>query len=424
MTDVITDRAPSRATADLPDAILDKVDGVLDGYIAAGDLPGAVTLIAQHGRVLRLRSSGLSDVASGRPLAADAIFRAFSMTKPVTGTAMMILRDEGHWRPEDPIARHLPEFEGVEVQVGVDEAGRVLTEPANRAPTMADLMSHRAGLAYGLDLGELADPDLPYYRDARLNESKDLRDFVERLASIPLAYQPGTQWRYSWAMDVQGAIIERLARTSLPEFMRKRLFEPLGMTDTAFHVPETKRDRLVQLHFRAEDGSLAPIDNPVFPDPSSDPAFAWGGGGLYTTAIDYARYGQLLLDRGFSNGRRIVSEAAIAEQMTNLLPEQMLETGFQLGRHRFRPGYGFGYNGVVVSDPEAADLPVGAGTYFWDGAAGTWFWIDPVHRLLFVGMIQVIYDGSPKLQEETQRVIGEAWAERPAHIYTQSQDGR
>lgn len=188
-------------------------------------------------------------------------------------------------------------------------------------------------------------------------------------------------------MDVQGAIVERLSGQTLPAFMEERIFAPLGMADTAFHVPPQKRERLATLYLKAGDAPLTAIVNPLGPEPDVVPAMAMGGGGLFSTVTDYARYAQMLLDGGMFEGRRIVSVEGVRAQMTNHLPDELLERRFVAGHQRFRPGFGYGYNGVVVTDPELADLPVGRGTYHWDGAAGTWFWVDPEHDLLFVGMI-------------------------------------
>jgi CubicO group peptidase (beta-lactamase class C family) len=400
-----------RATPDevgLTTVGLDATDRAVQKQIDAGVVAGAVTLVARHGKVARVHAMGLKDIASGEPMVEDTIFRIFSMTKPITGTAMMILYDQGLWRPEDAIAKHLPELAELKVFAGEDD-GRTLFVEAARAPTMADLMTHQAGFAYGINIGEPSDRVEAMYREAGVQQSSDLKDMVARLAKLPLAYQPGSRWRYSLSMDVQGAIIERLSGRSLPDFLRTFIFEPLGMIDTAFFVGPEKRHRLATLYFKAADTPLAPLSvNPLRPDPESEPSFAMGGGGLFSTANDYARYAQMLLNGGELDGVRIVSADAVREQMTNRLPDAMLETRFVAGHHKFRPGFGYGYNGVVVTDPALADLPVGAGTYFWDGAAGTWFWVDPINQLLFVGMIQILSYSAPPLQTTTQISISEA----------------
>jgi CubicO group peptidase (beta-lactamase class C family) len=389
---------------------LDAVDAAIQADIDAGRLAGALTLVARHGKVARIRSMGVDDLETGKPLSEDTIFRIFSMTKPITGTAMMILHDEGRWHPDDPIARHLPELAGVRVLVGEEADGAPILAPADHAPTMVELMTHRAGFAYGIDIGPATDRVEAMYREAKVLGSKTLDEMVARLGPLPLAYQPGAMWRYSLSMDVQGAIIERLSGQSLPDFYAERIFAPLGMVDTAFHVPPEKRARLPKLYVKAGDMPLFAIDNPLGRDADTPPTMALGGGGLFSTIWDYARYAQMLLNGGELDGRRIVSAAAVQAQMTNRLPEEMLDPGWVAGAQRFRPGFGYGYNGVVFTDPERAGVPVGRGTYHWDGAAGTWFWVDPVHDLLFVGMIQRLSLDMLPVQETTQRLIAAALA--------------
>jgi CubicO group peptidase (beta-lactamase class C family) len=321
---------------------------------------------------------------------------------------MGILADRGLWSPDDPIAQHLPELAGLRVLVGVDERGAAILENAAHQPTMRELMTHTAGLGYGMHFGP-KDAIEQMYEKVDPLYAPTLRELVARLARLPLAYQPGSLWRYSISAEVQGAIIERLTGRTLPEFFHDELFRPLGMRDTAFHVPREKRHRLALLHLPTRFGKTTPVRNPLFRDHSTPPAAPLGGGGLYGTIGDYARFAQLLLNRGEWEGRRIVSEAALAAQMSNQLPEAMLDPGFGTGAMRFRPGFGYGYNGVVVYDPVAAALPVGRGSYFWDGAAGTWFWVDPDNDLLYVGMIQQFFlQGSPLLQEVTQTLMADA----------------
>ncbi len=384
---------------------LDRIDAALQDLIDRGVLAGAVTLTARHGRTARVSTLGLKDIAAGEPLRPDTLFRAFSMTKPVTGTAMMILYDEGRWRPEDPIARHLPEFEGVQVFAGLGDDGKPQLEAAGHAPTMRELMTHTAGFAYGIQGGGDVDG---LYRDADVWRAESLAEMSRRVAGCPLAYQPGSRWHYSLSMDLQGAVIERLTGQSLPDFMQERLFGPLGMTDTAFYTPPDKVSRRATLYLGGPGGGLTPTPNPLMRDMEHTPAAASGGGGLISTALDYARYGQLLLNGGIWGGRRIVSADALKLQMSNHLADTILEQGFFVGHQRIRPGFGYGFNGVVFTDPVQAGIPVGTGTYHWDGAAGTWFWVDPENDLLFVGMIQLLSANAPPVQAMTQTLMADA----------------
>jgi CubicO group peptidase (beta-lactamase class C family) len=382
-----------------------QADAAIQGLIDQGVLAGAVTTVARHGRVVHTNAMGRKDLASGEALATDTLFRIFSMTKPVTGTAMMILHDRGLWSPDDPIAKHLPEFEGVKVLVRLDDDGEPQVEEAGHAPTMRELLTHTAGFSYG------SDPNNPIdklYRRAKIWGAGSLAEMSRRIASLPLAYQPGSKWLYSLSMDIQGAIIERLSGQSLPQFMHEHIFRPLEMVDTAFHTPPHKHHRLAALYVASKSRGLALVKNPLMPDYESPPALASGGGGLISTASDYVRFAQMLLNRGELSGARIMSAEAAELQMSNHLPDEMLAKGFGIGHQMIRPGFGYGFDGAVFTDPSLAGIPVGQGTYQWDGAAGTWFWVDPKNDLLYVGMIQLLSENAPPLQSMTQKLMAEA----------------
>jgi CubicO group peptidase (beta-lactamase class C family) len=349
---------------------------------------------------------GKKDLESGEPLALDTIFRIFSMTKPVTGVAMMILHDEGRWSPDDPIAKHLPEFEGLRVFDGVDADGKPKTVAADHAPTMRELMTHTAGFSYGFNP---LDPVDKLYIDAHLWQSASLADFARKLAGLPLAYQPGAKWLYSLSMDVQAAIIERLTGQSAPDFYRTRIFEPLDMVDTAFHTPPEKTARRATLYRWSPSRQQLLVSPSILGgDHESPPAMANGGGGLVSTVSDYAKFAQMLLNGGEFGNRRIASAAALKLMMTNHLPEAMIAARWGIGAQQLRPGFGYGFNGAVFTDPALAGVPVGKGTYHWDGAAGTWFWVDPVHDLLYVGLIQLLSETAPPLQKTTQTMMADA----------------
>jgi len=390
----------------LSTAGLERIDGYLKGLIDEGTLAGVVTLVARHGKTVHTSVLGKKDLVSGEPLALDTIFRIFSMTKPVTGVAMGILLDEGKWSPDDTIAKHLPAFENVRVFDGLDADGNAKTVAPEHAPTMCELMTHTAGLSYGFNPQEPLDK---LYQAKQVWQSASLAEFAEKVASLPLAYQPGTKWLYSLSMDVQGAIIEALTGQTLPEFARTRIFEPLGMDDTAFHTPVEKRPRRATLYrWSPRQHKLLEAPNLLGPDHEQPPVIANGGGGLVSTVSDYAKFAPMMLNGGEFGGRRIVSAEALKQQMTNHLPEEMLETRYGVGHQQIRPGFGYGFNGAVFTDPEKAGVPVGKGTYHWDGAAGTWFWVDPVNDLLYVGLVQLLSETSPPLQKTTQTMMADA----------------
>jgi CubicO group peptidase (beta-lactamase class C family) len=400
MNAILGSAAPE--TVGLSSAGLARIDRALGDLIDAGQLAGAVTLVARHGQVVHRSVQGLKNIASGEPLSSDTIFRIFSMTKPVTAAAMMILHDQGLWSLDDPIAKHLPEFEDVK---GPDGAA------PDHPPTMRELMTHTAGFGYGIGLGPHDAVDKAYI-ESGVWKANDLAELVSRVAAAPLAYQPGTRWRYSLSMDLQGAIIERLSGQSLPDFMRSRIFGPLGMIDTDFCVSRDKQGRLATVYHMYGTSVLTVLDHPAFvSDGLTIPGAASGGGGLFSTADDYARFAQMLLGQGALDGVRILSASAVAMMTANHLPEDLLTGGFGVGVHTIRPGYGYGFNGAVFSDPALAGSPVGRGTYQWDGAAGTWFWIDPENQILYIGLIQrMLQDGMAPLQAMTQALVAEALA--------------
>jgi len=404
---------PKDIATDTPESVglstagLQRIDAYLRREVEEGRLAGVVTLVARRGKTVHTSAFGAKDLEAGEPADMDTIFRIFSMTKPVTGVAMSILWDEGKWSPDDPIAKHLPEFEDVRVWDGLGAGGAPRTVAPDHAPTLRELLTHTAGLSYGFNQ---EDPLDKLYQAQQIWQSGSLAEFSQKIAGLPLAYQPGSQWRYSLSMDVQGAMIERLSGMSLPEFYRTRMFEPLGMTDTAFHTPAEKRHRMSKLYrFSPRQGRLVEAPNIIGRDYDAPPALAIGGGGLVSTAADYARFAQMLLNGGELDGRRVVSEAALKQQMSNHLSDEILAGGFGVGLQQIRPGYGHGFDGAVFHDPAAAGVPVGEGTYQWDGAAGTWFWVDPVHDLLYVGLIQRFAENSPNLQKITQTMMADCY---------------
>jgi len=389
----------------LSSAGIARVDAAVLKLIDEGVLAGAVTLVARRGRVVHTNAMGYKDIDSGERLSAETMFRIFSMTKPVTGAAMMVLHDEGLWSPDDPIAKHLPEFRGVKVFAGLGEAGEVRVEAPGHEPTLRELLTHTAGLSYGFDPTNPVDK---LYQQANVWGSASLAEMSARVAALPLAYAPGAKWLYSLSMDIQGAIIERLSGRTLPQFMQERIFGPLGMVDTAFHTPPDKRHRLATLYRMSKSRGLIPVANPLMPDHESPPALASGGGGLVSTISDYARFAQMLLNRGAFGGVRIMSERAAQMQMSNQLSDELLAAGHGVGHQKIRPGFGYGFDGAVFTDPKLAGIPVGAGTYQWDGAAGTWFWVDPINDLAYVGMIQLLSETAPPLQAMTQTMMADA----------------
>jgi CubicO group peptidase (beta-lactamase class C family) len=386
---------------------LERLHALMQQVVDQKQIPGIVTILARHGKVIDYRAYGERDMASHTPMTKDTIFRDFSMSKPVTGVAMMILYEQGKWLPSDPIAKYIPEFAHLKVFKGTDAAGKIILEDPIHPPTLHELMTHTAGFTYGF-FGD--SPVDKMYRSANLAQLKSLGEFVGKLAEIPLAYQPGTRWVYSVSMDLQGYIVEKLSGQTLPDFMQQHIFKPLGMKDTGFFVPAEKRNRFVTLYHLNEKGELAAEGaNGFGGDYAAQPGMPSGGGGLVSTAEDYLRFAQMLGYGGELNGVRILAPATVHLMGSNHLAPNLLTGEFGIGRQTMRPGFGYGYDCAVVFDPPQADLPDGPGTFFWDGAAGTWFWIDPANDIVFVGMIQTLGGpGSPNLEYLSRSAVYQA----------------
>ncbi|HEX4005575.1 MAG TPA: serine hydrolase domain-containing protein [Acidobacteriaceae bacterium] len=365
---------------------LERLHALIQGEIDQKQLAGAITILARHGKIVDYRTYGQRDLATGAAMTKDTIFRDYSMTKPVTGVAMMILYEEGKWQPQDPIAKYIPEFAHLKVFAGVDAEGKMMLVDPEHAPTMRELMSHSAGFSYG---GGKTVVDAMYQQEGVMR-SATLQEMIDKLAKIPLNYQPSKGWTYSASMDIEGYIVEKLSGQTLPDFARDHIFTPLGMKDAGFFVPAEKRGRFATNYRADAQGALTPT-SPAGEAPSdyaTQPTMPSGGGGLVSTAEDYYRFAQMMADGGALEGQRVLAPATVHLMTTNKLPENLLTGQFGIGQHVMRPGFGYGFNCAVVFDPGAAGLPDGAGTFFWDGAAGTWFWVDPTNDVVFVGMIQ------------------------------------
>jgi CubicO group peptidase (beta-lactamase class C family) len=386
---------------------LERLHALLEKKVEDKELPGMVTLLARHGKIVDYRTYGKKDLASGAPMDKEAIFRIYSMTKPVTGVAMMILYEQGKWSAGDPIAKYIPEFANLKVYKG-DNNGQPVTEAPQHPPTMAELMSHNAGFTYGL-FGNTAVDKL--YMSSGIWASPSLQEFAGKLSHIPLLYQPGTKWVYSVSVDLQGYIVEKISGKTLGAFMRDNIFTPLGMKDTGFHVDPAKASRLASLYSMNQQGALAPYGaGNLAIDYTKEPGMPSGGGGLLSTTTDYLRFAQMLLQGGQLDGVRILAPSSVALMRTNRLPASIRDSNeFGIGFFHVSPGFGFGYDFGVFDNPGVIGRTVGKGSYTWEGAAGTWFWVDPTNDLVFIGMVQRMMDGrNPDMSTLTQAAVYQA----------------
>jgi CubicO group peptidase (beta-lactamase class C family) len=353
---------------------LARLSGVLRAEVERGHVPGAVALIARRGRVGYFESLGVRDPATGSPMQKDDIFRIYSMTKPITSVAAMMLWEEGRFLLSDPIAKYLPEF--ADLNVAVERGDEIERVPTVRAVTIHDLLRHTSGLTYEF---RESGPVQKMYMSAKVySRSQSNADQAATLSKLPLLHQPGTRWEYSRSTDVVGRLIEVLSGLSLGSFFERHILAPLGMVDTAFHVPPRHHPRLAEGFAKDPDSGgtvqLVEVRNA--------PAFESGGGGLVSTASDYARFLQMLLNGGTLDGSRTLSRKTIELMTADHLgavtgaPDLLL------------PGYGFGLGFAVRLQAGIAPVPGSVGQYFWGGLAGTTFWVDPAEQLFALLLIQ------------------------------------
>ncbi len=353
---------------------LARLRDTLQSHVDRGRLPGAVVMVGLGGHVELLEALGQLDPQAGTPMTADAIFRIYSMTKPLVSLAALMLAEEGRLQLTDPVAAYLPEFGGQ--QVAVEDKGAVRLEPVRQPATVHDLLRHTAGLTYEF-LGDTAVQR--QYQDARLaDRSRSNAAFCKVLAKLPLAHQPGTCWEYSRATDVLGAVLEVVTGQSLGALLHERILAPLAMQDTGFVVPREQWHRIVQPFERNPDGG----EQLRLLDARETPAFESGGGGLLSTAADYIRFLRLLRNRGELDGTRLVSRKTIEWATSDHL-------GTMPVRHDLLPpGHGFGLGFAVRTASGLAPQPGSPGQYFWSGIAGTLFFVDPAEDLFAMLLTQ------------------------------------
>ena len=365
---------------------LDRLTAMSQRYVDEGKLAGVVTMVARDGKVVHFETVGQRGADDATPLAKDDLFRIYSMSKPITAVAAMMLYEEGKFHLSDPVSKFVPELSDLEVLGAEGE-----TAPAEETMTMRHLLTHTTGLSYGFNP---QDPVDQLYREVQPLGAKNLDEFVERLAQLPLKFEPGAQWHYSVAVDVTGLVVQRLSGQSFDVFLKERIFDPLGMQDTFFNVPADKMDRFLPNHgWNAEENKLVQTGDAAQAAYTKTEMFS-GGGGLVSTAMDYMRFCEMVRRGGELNGVRLLSPRTVEFMSANHLPAAIQGGGS--GEQPFgrgASGFGFGLGWGVNTDPVAAGVLSSAGDYYWGGAAGTVFWIDPAQEMVVVGMIQLM--GSP-----------------------------
>ncbi len=404
---------------------LARIDAWMARYIDAGKIPGGLTLVARDGQLAYLACRGQRDREAGLPLLEDTIFRFYSMTKPITAVAVMMLYEEGLIRLDDPLAASLPEFTEMSVYRSGEGAG-METEPAAGPITIHHLLQHTSGLTYGFMDDH---PVALLYRAADLDfnpQPGDLAARVARLAKLPLRHQPGSAWAYSVSFDVLGRVVEAVTGEPLDRFFSKRIFQPLGMSDTAFHLPAVKLDRLAALYGPAagdREGDTRGIGASIGTGPGltllEAPAASKylgpvgcfsGGGGLLSTAADYLRFAEMLRRGGELEGQRLLGPRTVDFMTRNHLPggcdlAAMGQSRFSETSYR---GIGFGLGMSVVLDPGQSHQLSSPGEYAWGGAASTCFWVDPLEGIVAIFLTQLLPSDSYPLRQELRTLVYQA----------------
>lgn len=357
---------------------LARIPKAMQTFVDRGDLAGTLTLLARHGQVFHCATTGLMDIETRRPMPADGIFRIYSMTKPITVTAVLMLMEEGHFLLDDPITNWMSEFADMRVYVG-GTGSDIFTTDLERPVTIRHLLTHSAGLSYGFDNDHPVDK---LYQKANLFESKSASDFIQRLTQLPLVSQPGERFWYSMAHDVLGCLVEQVSGQNLADFFQQRIFTPLEMVDSGFWLPKEKLGRLVTMYAPKEGVGLQPAEGPEV-DRSLQPPILSGGGGLLSTAADYCNFAQMLLNRGEFRGRRLLSRKTFEVLTTTHLP-------FPPGAIAVDNGYSMGLGVSILTDLSIGNRRGSLGSFGWGGAAGTRFWVDPQEDMLGILLAQTM----------------------------------
>jgi CubicO group peptidase (beta-lactamase class C family) len=370
-----------------------RIAAAMQALVDDGRLPGVMTLISRKGKIAHWNAFGMRDIASGDPLEPDDVFRIYSMTKPITSTAIMMLVESGDIALEDPVSKFIPSFLNLTV---LEEDGS--RSPVARPMTIGHLLSHTGGLTYGFFGNTPVDQ---MYLEEKLFESESLEAAIAKLAGLPLVAHPGEQFTYSISTDVLGYLVQIVSGQPFEQFLHGRIFEPLSMDDTAFWVPTEKRGRFMS-HYSASDEGFQVVDSAQDGTYTQMPSMASGGGGLVSTASDYIRFAQMLLQEGQLDGVRILQPETVLAMRTN-----QLAGGATLANIGM-PGYGFGLGFATLIDEDATAITDHNGVFRWGGYANTFFWIDPEAELIAMVWTQLSPFGAHDLPAQFQTLVYEA----------------
>ncbi len=387
---------------------LNRIPAYFDGYIEQKRLPCTAVLVARGGQVAHLSFQGATEMGGSRPIGEDTIYRIYSMTKPVTSVAAMMLFEEGLLRLDHEVYRYIPEFQDVMVYAGGTPEKPELRKP-DRAMTVRDLFLHTSGITYAFLQQTPVDA---IYRAKGIDYSRhagDLKSFCELLATAPLVFSPGDRWNYSNSTDVLGRVVEVASGMSLDAFFRKRIFEPLGMNDTFFSVPEDKIERLMACYARNPANGVTGLADPAGKTSvyARKPNVFSGGGGLASTIGDYFTFCKMLGNGGELNGVRLLSPKTLEFMTLNHLPggKTLKDMGDKTFSESRMDGSGFGLGWAVTTDVVSTMQPGSVGTYSWGGMASTFFWIDPAEDLIAIQMTQLMPSGAYPIRPQLQQLV-------------------
>ncbi|MDR3512812.1 MAG: serine hydrolase [Caulobacteraceae bacterium] len=394
----------------------DRLERITDhlsrSYVDPGKIAGCQVAVARRGHLAYFKSLGRMDLERDRPMADDAIFRIYSMTKPITSVALMTLFEQGYFQLDDPVSRYVPEWKDQKVWVSGDGDQMELVAP-NRPMSFRHVLSHSGGLTYGSLLAALGAPDDGHPVDkayarhgVRRGEGETLHDFAMKLAKTPLRYHPGERWMYSLSTDVCGYLVERISGKRFDRFLQEVIFDPLKMVDTAFVVDQAKVGRFTANYQRQPDKSLRLVDDPQTSTYLKEPAFFSGGGGLTSTTADYLRFCEMLRRGGELDGARILGSRTIELMCKNHLRDGQDLTQMAIGgfSETANTGVGFGL-GFAMTLNQVATGSLGEGDYYWGGAASTIFWVDPKEDLTVVFMTQMMPSGVFNFRGQLKNIV-------------------
>lgn len=387
---------------------LGHVNKMMQGYIDDGKLASGLTMLARHGETFHFEPYGVLDLESGTPVERDTLFRIYSMTKPITSAAVMMLYEEGHFSLDDPVGKFIPELASMKVYDGMSETGMRLVDQ-QRPITIRHLLTHTSGLSYGHHKDS---PVEQMYREANITDpDSTMKEMAEKLGKLPLVTQPGTKWRYSNATDVLGYLVEVVSGTPFDRYLQDNILDPLSMKDTSFYVEEENLDRLATVYGASPNGKIVPLDNEMVNRQRRPHTLFSGGGGLVSTGADYMRFCQMLLNGGVFGDQRLLAPKTVELMRSNHLTDDLKPFAVGQSNASDTKGCGFGLGFRVVMDIAQHGIIGSNGIYSWGGAASTVFWIDPQEDLVAILLTQFMPSSFYPLRREFQIATYQALVE-------------